>query len=428
MPPITLHTNGLWPCSSSQGWKWSEMRTDEEAGGLGELRLVDERTGPVVLAGEEVAEGRHDGRAGRQPGSEASEKRRIRALYPAAPIQSRSSSSMVVRPCPSFLEHPSLSAPPACATGLTHRIQAVTVDDDDAVLVGATQSPAPPSCPGHRSVRPFDRGSPSALLAARDPADQAGNRRAAMPAPSRTQASMTRPATPRARAATVSTSPHHPCSGSPSTTATSTSPAVAAATAWWISRLSPCAADGTCRSGRPGAGPDGREPGTKWPGTGLAEGRRAEGDQISDQAHGRPGRAPSCASRFSCDQRVAGPDPLDHLGPPLVVGAGLEAEGDPAVAAEAVAGRLRGGVGGHHRLGLIPAELHGEARRVSSQNTKFLFRTRNGGGRPTPPRRPARPRAARPPAPRAGPCSTCPLASGSLLRPSSGRRAAGRTR
>ena len=23
--PITDHTNGLWPCSSSQGWKWSEI-------------------------------------------------------------------------------------------------------------------------------------------------------------------------------------------------------------------------------------------------------------------------------------------------------------------------------------------------------------------------------------------------------------------
>ncbi|MEZ5183413.1 MAG: hypothetical protein R2702_16295 [Acidimicrobiales bacterium] len=25
-PPSTLHTNGLLPCSSFQGWKWSETR------------------------------------------------------------------------------------------------------------------------------------------------------------------------------------------------------------------------------------------------------------------------------------------------------------------------------------------------------------------------------------------------------------------
>lgn len=23
--PITLQTNGLWPCSSTHGWKWSEI-------------------------------------------------------------------------------------------------------------------------------------------------------------------------------------------------------------------------------------------------------------------------------------------------------------------------------------------------------------------------------------------------------------------
>ena len=26
MAPSTLHTKGLWPCRSVQGWKWSEMR------------------------------------------------------------------------------------------------------------------------------------------------------------------------------------------------------------------------------------------------------------------------------------------------------------------------------------------------------------------------------------------------------------------
>ena len=25
-PPSTAHTNGLWPCSSFQGWKWSEIQ------------------------------------------------------------------------------------------------------------------------------------------------------------------------------------------------------------------------------------------------------------------------------------------------------------------------------------------------------------------------------------------------------------------
>ena len=26
--PMTLHTNGLWPWSSSHGWKWSEIATE----------------------------------------------------------------------------------------------------------------------------------------------------------------------------------------------------------------------------------------------------------------------------------------------------------------------------------------------------------------------------------------------------------------
>ncbi len=26
-PPMTDQTNGLWPCRSIQGWKWSEMLT-----------------------------------------------------------------------------------------------------------------------------------------------------------------------------------------------------------------------------------------------------------------------------------------------------------------------------------------------------------------------------------------------------------------
>ena len=26
MPPIVLQTNPLWPCASTHGWKWSEIR------------------------------------------------------------------------------------------------------------------------------------------------------------------------------------------------------------------------------------------------------------------------------------------------------------------------------------------------------------------------------------------------------------------
>lgn len=28
IPPITLHTNGLWPWRSIRGWKWSEMKAN----------------------------------------------------------------------------------------------------------------------------------------------------------------------------------------------------------------------------------------------------------------------------------------------------------------------------------------------------------------------------------------------------------------
>ena len=59
MPPMTVHTKGDSPCSSIHGWKWSEMLTRLEAGPLGHLRLLDEGSGPVLLRGQEVAEGRH---------------------------------------------------------------------------------------------------------------------------------------------------------------------------------------------------------------------------------------------------------------------------------------------------------------------------------------------------------------------------------
>ena len=44
MAPITLHTNGLWPCSSSHGWKWSEIHTRSMPDSFGEPCLVDEST------------------------------------------------------------------------------------------------------------------------------------------------------------------------------------------------------------------------------------------------------------------------------------------------------------------------------------------------------------------------------------------------
>ena len=135
MPPITLHTNGLWPLFVQPGMEVVRDEDRREAGGLGELRLVDERTGPVVLAGEEVAEGRHDGRAGRSRG-----RRRARS----------GASGLSTQP-PRFSRGPAARwwCDPARAssnirafrsartrTGLTHRIQAVTVDDDDANPVG----------------------------------------------------------------------------------------------------------------------------------------------------------------------------------------------------------------------------------------------------------------------------------------------------
>ena len=30
IPPSTLQTNGLWPCASIHGWKWSEIIANEK--------------------------------------------------------------------------------------------------------------------------------------------------------------------------------------------------------------------------------------------------------------------------------------------------------------------------------------------------------------------------------------------------------------
>ena len=30
IPPIVLHTNALWPCASTHGWKWSLISANEK--------------------------------------------------------------------------------------------------------------------------------------------------------------------------------------------------------------------------------------------------------------------------------------------------------------------------------------------------------------------------------------------------------------
>ena len=54
--PITDHTNGLWPCSSFHGWKWSEIHRPLDARGLREPRLIEQLAGGELLAGEEAAD------------------------------------------------------------------------------------------------------------------------------------------------------------------------------------------------------------------------------------------------------------------------------------------------------------------------------------------------------------------------------------
>ena len=58
-PPSTAQTNGLLPCWSTQGWKWSEIESEVEAGLLGAARELDQVARPELLAGERVADRRH---------------------------------------------------------------------------------------------------------------------------------------------------------------------------------------------------------------------------------------------------------------------------------------------------------------------------------------------------------------------------------
>ena len=39
--PIIDHTNGLWPCSSFHGWKWSLIHRLSKPASLGEPGLLD---------------------------------------------------------------------------------------------------------------------------------------------------------------------------------------------------------------------------------------------------------------------------------------------------------------------------------------------------------------------------------------------------
>ena len=54
-PPRTDQTNGLWPCSSIQGWKWSEMDRKSKPGLLGQAGVAHQVGRSVLLAGECVA-------------------------------------------------------------------------------------------------------------------------------------------------------------------------------------------------------------------------------------------------------------------------------------------------------------------------------------------------------------------------------------
>ena len=56
MAPIIDQTNGLWPCSSFHGWKWSEIHSASKPASLGQPRLLDESRRGVLLAGQEVAD------------------------------------------------------------------------------------------------------------------------------------------------------------------------------------------------------------------------------------------------------------------------------------------------------------------------------------------------------------------------------------
>lgn len=44
--PITDHTNGLWPCSSFQGWKWSEIHSASNPASCARLAWSTSSFGP----------------------------------------------------------------------------------------------------------------------------------------------------------------------------------------------------------------------------------------------------------------------------------------------------------------------------------------------------------------------------------------------
>ena len=54
--PIIDQTNGLWPCSSFHGWKWSLIQSPSKPGPLGRRACSSSSARSVLLAGEEVAD------------------------------------------------------------------------------------------------------------------------------------------------------------------------------------------------------------------------------------------------------------------------------------------------------------------------------------------------------------------------------------
>lgn len=46
--PIKPHTNGLWPCSSFQGWKWSEIHSASNPAASARLAWSISSLGPAL--------------------------------------------------------------------------------------------------------------------------------------------------------------------------------------------------------------------------------------------------------------------------------------------------------------------------------------------------------------------------------------------
>src|SRR4051812_16596925 len=57
--PITVHTNELSPCSSSHGWKWSEIHRASNPAVLCEPSLADQLSGRMLFARQKVAKRSH---------------------------------------------------------------------------------------------------------------------------------------------------------------------------------------------------------------------------------------------------------------------------------------------------------------------------------------------------------------------------------